>query len=383
MSDSNDRPRGILTPADRELLRGDVEYRHKQQYTDRRRQIRERIANGLLDFSFIQYLLQDRDRKRIFQDPTGEAGVEKAEFHQSIRAMLYWVYFGLKEQNYDFKRLLSEAIEQAEKDYTKRYQGESANVDVRFEVDKTQEYNVDSLVGSIEKGGPVQANRLYKLLELSGGVPIDTSELDSIRVWFDSSYPEGEKAVLESLFSEYLGVEVEVQDAIARVDLPENGFENESAVIDPDHPGSDPSEIKYYRSLPDIDFDAVEADAGSIDEIKSDGDEEGREKETHSFIGGGEDLQPTIHQVAKEDEATLQEYTNPKLILKLLKVVQDQFVSTMEVSAALGAPPAATQQHLSELLDEGYLNKRSTIDDRGEQHFIWWLRDRESAIESE
>lgn len=373
MSESNDRPRGILTPADRELLRGEVEYQHKQQYSNRRRQIRERIANGLLDFSFIQYLLQDRDRKRIFKEPTGEAGVEKSEFHQSIRAMFYWVYFGLKEQNYDFKRLLSEAIEQAEIDFARKYQGKRVDVRVRLDIDRTHGYDIKDLINSIEQGGPVQANRLYKLLELSGGVPIDTSELDSIRVWFDSSYIEGEKAVLETLFSEYLGAEVEVQDAIARVELPENGFEKESATIDPDYPGSDPSDIKNYRSLPDIDFDAVEADTDSVDDNTPNENEQRRKNQMTSFNGESEDLQPTIHQVAQEGEATRQEDPNPELILRLLGTVQDPFVSTMEVSAALGISTAATQQHLSELLDEGELNRRSTIDDRGERHFIWWL----------
>ena len=246
MSDQEVRPRGILTSKDREFLRGEIEYKHQQQYSNRRRDIRERIVNSLLDFNVIQYTLQDKDRKLIFQDPAAAARVDDPLLPESIRSMLYWTYLGLKEQNYDFEGLLIEAIEQAEKDFARKYWGESVEATVRLDIDVTRRYDIDDLITAVENGGPVKANRIYDLLELSGGVPIDTSKLDTLRVWFQSAYPEGEKAVLETLFSEYLNTEVEIEDAVARVDLSELGFERESAVTDTEYSRPDPGEIKHY-----------------------------------------------------------------------------------------------------------------------------------------
>jgi hypothetical protein len=68
-SDAHPRPRGILTPTDREFLRGDTEDYSKQQKRDRRRKIRERVYHALLDFALLWMFLEPRDVALIFDAP--------------------------------------------------------------------------------------------------------------------------------------------------------------------------------------------------------------------------------------------------------------------------------------------------------------------------
>jgi len=98
------------------------------------------------------------------------------------------------------KDSLVRAIEEAEKDFARKYFGETVEISVSFDVDVIRSHDIDTLITQIESGGPVLANRLYDLLQLSKGVPIDVDDLTTLRVWFKSGYPDGEKAVLETLF---------------------------------------------------------------------------------------------------------------------------------------------------------------------------------------
>lgn len=390
MTPPEERPRGILTPKDRALLLGHIEYEHQQQYSDRRRTIRERVANGILDFSTIQYLLPDRDRKRIFADPAEAADVQEAQFHESVKAMLYWTYLGLKEQNYDFSSLLSEAVEEAETDFARKYSGKSTDVTVQFDVDVTRSRDIDDIITVVEQGGPIQANHLYDLLELSGGVPIDTSELDTVSVWFQSAYPEGEKAVIETMFFEYLGVNVEVVDAEARAELSWGDFRGDkgprrNAVTDSDYARPDPSEIKNYRSPTDYDVDVPE-----MENERSSGAErektETRGEEEESLLAQAieesveqsDPLPPSIHTLAEEQEdaESANEPITPESVIELLEKVREPFASTVEVAKASGCSPGAARQALTTLHKDGRVNRRSVIDTAGRGPIIWWLSEK-------
>lgn len=399
------RPRGILTPNDRSLLLGHNDYKHQQQYSDRRRTIRKRITNGILDFSTIQYLLRERDRKRIFDDPARAADIEEAQFHESIRAMLYWTYFGLKEQNYDFSSLLSEAIERAETDFAREYSGRSVDISVQFDVDVTRSHDIDDVISLLEKGGPIHSNRLYDLLQMSGGVPIDTSKLDTVRVRFQSSYPKGEKAVLETMFSEYLGVDVEINDAVARAELDDDDFiDGESAstnaVTDPDHTRPDPSEIRNYQPTPSFpekeDFDEHEFDDKTeLERMRSkrkkrrDGDVDNSGEDGPSVDGildeyfedlfseGSDSTPPSLRHIAENRNDY--EYANdpiaPESVVELLEIVKEQFASTPEVAAACGCAPDAARQALTALFEDDVVSRRYVTDTNGHNLTIWWLRE--------
>ncbi len=385
MVESEERPRGLLTPTDRAFLRGEKEYGTKQQTTNRYQNIRKRIANGLLDFSTIRYSLRDKERKRIFRDPADAAGVSDPLFFENLQSMLYWTYLGLKEQNYDFEGLLIDAIEQAEEDFARKYWGESVTVDVHFDIDVTRSHSIDDLITAVENGGPVKAKSLYDLLELSGGVPIDTSKLDTLRVWFQSSYPEGEKAVLETLFSEYLDVEVQIEDAEARVDLSELGFERESAVIDTEYSRPDPSEIKNYSSSIDNDFEKTIEKIRLQEMVNSSTEDrnEGSENEDSILnsaidetVDWNTDSPPSIYDVIDEgaEQADPDEPVTPEVVFELLEEISNPLVSTIEVAAALGCAPDAARQALSTLLKERRVERQSVIDSNQNYLSLWSLK---------
>lgn len=64
MGDS-DRGRGILTPTDREYLRGEVEYEHKQSKHKRERELRQRIHNAMLDLPLLAEEIEGRDIRKV------------------------------------------------------------------------------------------------------------------------------------------------------------------------------------------------------------------------------------------------------------------------------------------------------------------------------
>jgi|GEM_PF-913525 len=374
----------MLTPDDRALLLGEVEYDHRQQYSNRRQDIRERIANGVLDFSLIQYTLQDRDRKRIFRDPAREADSGDVQFIRSIRSMLYWVYLGFKEQNKDFEGLLKEAIEEAEEEYAQKYWGESVDVAVNLDVDVNRAYDIDELIALIESGGPVPADRLYELLQLSKGVPIDLSELDVLRVWFKSRYPEGEKKVLETIFSEYLGKNVEIVDAESRVQLDDSdfrgdrsGINKESAVIKKEQTRPDPSEIKNYSRSHEI--GVVEADGDvylpkSPDHSLEDSGSNPNDDKSilnamvDDILEGNEEQLPEISEIDLEDDVS----ASSESVSELLDRVRDTVVSAQEVADTLGCSPDSARQALSELAEHDRI-KHSSVMDTNQRHLDVWI----------
>ena len=387
MYNQENRPRGMLTPKDRELLRGEIEYEHPQQYSNRRRDIRERIANGLLDFNVIQYLLRDKDRKLIFRDPSATADVDDPPFVESIQSMLYWTYLGLREQNYDFEGLLVEAIEEATEDFARKYWGESVETTVRFDIEVKRKYDVDDLITAVENGGPVKANQVYDLLELSSGVPIDTSKLDTLSVEFQSSYPEGEKAVLKTIFSEYLNTEVEIEDALHRVDLTELGIEKNSAVAEKKSSRPEPGEVKNYRPsfgkaledsdkvyrFPKGDNFSTKKQAKPLENNKSISDRLFDEMYDWSETG---DPPRRIYDLIdkRKEQEDYDKPVTPKIVLDLLEEISNSLVSTIEVAAALGCAPDAAQQALDSLFKNGDVLRQSVIDSNHKTLYLWKLK---------
>jgi len=389
MFNQENRPRGMLTPKDRELLRGEIEYEHPQQYSNRRRDIRERIANGLLDFNVIQYLLKDKDRKLIFRDPSSAADVDDPPFVESIQSMLYWTYLGLREQNYDFEGLLVEAIEEATEDFARKYWGESVETSVRFDIEVKRKYDIDDLITAIENGGPVKANQVYDLLKMSGGVPIDLSGLDTLSIWFQSSYPEGEREVLETLFSEYLNADVDIEDASNQIDLTELGIKKESAVTSKEDSRPDPGEIKNYSLSINTDFeDSLKGFRHRPERNSSTNDQTGQTEDSNSItesyfdelfdLDEDRDFEPkrTIYDLIDEGDEQIDsdKPVTPERMFDLLEDVSNSLVSTIELSAALGCAPEAARQSLSKLQQRGLVSNQSVIDSNHRKLDLWSLR---------
>lgn len=380
MSADDSRPRGILTPRDRMLLRGEIEYENRQQYSNRYKDIRERIANSLLDFSLIRYALRDRDRKRIFRDPAGESGANSVSLTDSLRAMLSWTYLGLREQNYDFETILVEAIEEAEADFARKYWGESVDITVTYNVETDRSQDIGDLITLIEEGGPVPANRLYNLLQLSRGVPIDISELDVVRVWFDSSYPEGEKAVLETIFSEYLGASVEIEDAEDRVDV----VDLDNAVTD-DKPRLDPTVIKNHSLPTDVQQkrtmkEIKQKENTRLNKRGNSGYDDG-DSPSDQFIDEitdeGNDAPQSIEDLIDNGKLNTKAPT-PEAVVELLKTVREPFLSTVDVAAVFDSAVDAASQSLAGAQKDGRVSRQSVRDTAGDHLAVWQLNREDS-----
>lgn len=380
MAADDSRPRGILTPRDRELLRGEIEYEHRQQYSNRYKDIRGRIANSLLDFSLIRYALRDRDRKRIFRDPAGESGADSVSLTDSLRAMLSWTYLGLREQNYDFETIFVEAIEEAEADFARKYWGESVDITVTYNVETDRSQDIGDLITLIEEGGPVPANRLYNLLQLSRGVPIDISELDVVRVWFDSSYPEGEKAVLETIFSEYLGASVEIEDAEDRVDV----VDLDNAVTD-DKPRLDPTVVKNHSLPTDVQQQRTMKEIKRKENTRlnkrgNSGYDVG-DSPSDQFIDEitdeGNDAPPSIEDLIDNGKLDTKAPT-PETVVELLKTVREPFLSTVDVAAVFDSAVDAASQSLAGAQKDGRVSRQSVRDTAGDHLAVWQLNREDS-----
>jgi len=68
MSTNDDnRPRGILTPTDREFLQGEKEYANEETASHRRGDIRDRVINSLKDFRLLVEDLDEGERRAILK----------------------------------------------------------------------------------------------------------------------------------------------------------------------------------------------------------------------------------------------------------------------------------------------------------------------------
>lgn len=88
-SEDHDRPRGILSPADREYLvasDGEREENYSRSArTQRERAIRERAANAFMDFSLLSAHLDASDRAQIFEE-------SELDIRRGIHGMLAFLY---------------------------------------------------------------------------------------------------------------------------------------------------------------------------------------------------------------------------------------------------------------------------------------------------
>jgi len=102
-----DRPRGFLTPDDRNYIRNDREYGTRQQHSNKRRTIRERIRNGILDFPVV-HRFDWGQRQRIYDDV--EYG---SDLYRGLVAAIAFAYQAAETGagSVDFEELVEEGVE--------------------------------------------------------------------------------------------------------------------------------------------------------------------------------------------------------------------------------------------------------------------------------
>lgn len=138
-----ERPRGILTPSDRDFLLG-----RKTDYTEhskkqKRNRIRRRVRNAILDFSLLYECLEDRDRQTVF-DPDDE---DREAYTRGITDMLAFLHLGTMGYVTPFKDMLSEGVAKSEQ----RLAGSDYRmVNVEFNVDPVGQIDVDEVIAKIE-----------------------------------------------------------------------------------------------------------------------------------------------------------------------------------------------------------------------------------------
>lgn len=120
------RPPALLTPSQRDFLRGDKEFESDQSAVNARYKIRQRLQNGLLDFALLGKHLDPRDREQIFRDirtPAQRGDLSEVpdpmeDFHEDeIAGMVHaisFLYAGAHEAGLPFETLVETGLRQVD-----------------------------------------------------------------------------------------------------------------------------------------------------------------------------------------------------------------------------------------------------------------------------
>ncbi len=109
---TGDRMRGMLSPADREFLRGEAEFSSVQAERNARARIRNRVYESTYDFELLVEQLSERDRKLVFEKRLGES--DGREAYDALVSALAFLYRGIDDTGIDFEDALAEAVNVAE-----------------------------------------------------------------------------------------------------------------------------------------------------------------------------------------------------------------------------------------------------------------------------
>jgi hypothetical protein len=173
MAVASDRPRGILTPSDRDFLLG-----RKTDYTEhsmkqKRNRIRRRVRNAILDFSILFANLEERDRETVF-DPDDE---DREAYTRGITDMLAFLHLGTMGYYTPFKDMLAEGVRKAEQ----RLAGSDYRmVNVEFNVEPVGQIDVDEVIEKLEQEefselSDEELRAFVRLLTLSDGFSPETA----------------------------------------------------------------------------------------------------------------------------------------------------------------------------------------------------------------
>lgn len=110
--DGDERPRGILTEADRAYLRGETELASEQSERNARARIRDRVHEGIRDFEVLIEHLSDRDRQLIFEKRFEE--MHGPDAFDALVSALAFLYLGIDDTELSFEEILREGINVAE-----------------------------------------------------------------------------------------------------------------------------------------------------------------------------------------------------------------------------------------------------------------------------
>jgi hypothetical protein len=140
-----DRPRGILSPTDRDYLCGLKDYSHNQTELNRQQSIRERTIEGIHDFNVLWLLLDEPEREKIID------AFETEEIDTSFSSMVSFMYLGLGRDTERMEEIIEQGVYQAVNyDLSGRWSGGANEVSVNINIDRHPD--VDELYARFKKG---------------------------------------------------------------------------------------------------------------------------------------------------------------------------------------------------------------------------------------
>lgn len=201
MDFDTDRPRGILSPADRELLLGEADMDHEQSRRNAEARIRQRVIDSIKDFDLLVHALKEKDRQQIFTK-----SVDDPEFINGLTTMLSFVYLGLKESGIEFSHVLEPAIHRAEEAHAATTLGTMVDVAVEFDVDTQLRAELDEVRTRLAAADPITPAELFSVLVAEGDTPDD---IDTIVVQFGTDGEQHADDEFMAHIAEFLDADIE------------------------------------------------------------------------------------------------------------------------------------------------------------------------------
>jgi hypothetical protein len=147
------RERGLFTKSDREFLLGGKEYDYEQSAINKRRDIRNRLQEGVTDLQFLQKITPS-ERAKFFKS------IDKGALHESVATFIAFLYSGLNGNVEAIEQIVESALFKAERGGVEGYEGGARDVDVS--IDLIREYD---------------ANEIYRRFKRSGGDDLTPAEI--------------------------------------------------------------------------------------------------------------------------------------------------------------------------------------------------------------
>jgi hypothetical protein len=187
MKELPERPRGILSTADREYLVGQREYEHPQSEANRKQDIRKRTVNAILDFALLAEHLPDEEREKVFNELYSED-----ELPDPSSSIISFLYRGLDGDLERLESIVEEGIYiGANSKKIGRWSGEIADINTSIDVEqrpdrsevikKFEQGDADQLtpveIGVLVRTGQLNEDDLRDLERTVTPRPIGTEEL--------------------------------------------------------------------------------------------------------------------------------------------------------------------------------------------------------------
>lgn len=201
MNSNTDRPRGILSPADRALLLGEADMDHEQSRRNAEARVRQRIIDSIKDFNLLIHALKPKDRRQIFMK-----SVDDPEFIDGLTTMLSFAYLGMKESGIEFSHVLKPAIRRTEEAHAANTLGTMVDVEVDFNVDTQLRAELDDVRTRLAAADPITPAELFSFLVAEGDVPDD---VDTIVVQLDTGEEQHTDPEFMGHIAEFLDANIE------------------------------------------------------------------------------------------------------------------------------------------------------------------------------